>query len=113
MGSIPAHVYAQMGKDVVVEAYEGSGAYGPVYAAPATVRCLVEDDRRMVRDDGGREVISETTLYGPLSTVCPPESRVTLPASLAVPSRVATVIVTRQVDGGSFPVPSHLEVSLT
>lgn len=107
MAGIPPFLYAQMGHDVVVEAYEGSGAYGPVYAAPVTVRCLVEDDRRMVRDDGGREVISETTLYGPLSTVIPPESKVTLAG------RTATVIVTRRVDGGSFPVPSHLEVSLT
>lgn len=93
---------------VTVEAYEGDTAYGPRYAATVTVRCFVEEQTRTVRDREGQEVVSSTTFYAPLETVCPAESRVTLPTG-----RQATVIAALRHDGGGLPTPDHLEVQLT
>lgn len=92
---------------VTVEAYQGDSAYGPRYAAPVTVRCFVEEQTRAVRNHEGEEVISSSTFYAPLATVCPAESRVTLPTG-----RVTTVIAALRRDGGGLPTPDHLEVQL-
>ncbi|MHA4819329.1 hypothetical protein ACXZ65_33825 [Streptomyces aculeolatus] len=93
---------------VVVEAYEGTGAYGPVYSAPVTVRCLLDEQTRMVRSSTGDEVTSTSTAYAPLSTTAPPKSRITLPDG-----RRTTVIAALRRDAGALPVPEHLEVQLT
>jgi hypothetical protein len=93
--------------EVTVEAYEGDGAYGPVYAAPVTVRCFLDQKTRTVVDKEGQEVVSHGTLYAPLATVCPPESRITLPNG-----DTATVINALRHDGGGLPTPDHLEVQL-
>lgn len=90
---------------ITVEAYAGAGAYGPVYAAPVTVRCLLDEQTRLVRSPSGGEVTSSSTALCPLDTVCPPASRVTLPDG-----RITTVINSLRRDGGPLPVPSHLEV---
>ncbi|GAA2772803.1 hypothetical protein [Saccharopolyspora taberi] len=108
MAGIPRFLLAQAGSDVVIEAYEGSGAYGDIYGDPVTVRAVVDASRRLVRDDAGTEVVSETTLYAPLSTVAPAGSRVTLPDGTS-----STVITAKRRDGGRLPVPSHVEVVLT
>lgn len=93
--------------EVTVEAYQGDGAYGPVYAAPATVRCFVDDKRRLVRTAEGDEAVSETTLYvGDLTADIPPESRVT------VNGRTTTVLTVSRLDGAGLPTPDHLEVAL-
>jgi hypothetical protein len=49
--------------EVTVETFTGSGAFGPAYAAPATVRGKVDMTRRLVRDANGAEVVSEMTVY--------------------------------------------------
>lgn len=50
-------------KDLVaVETYSGDGAYGPVFAAPVTVKVNVDQTRRLVRNPAGDEVVSEATL---------------------------------------------------
>lgn len=108
VGGIPGWLLRVMGQDVTVEAFEGDGSFGPAYAAAVTVRALVEDTRRLVRDEAGTEVVSASTLRVPLGTVCPAGSRVTLPDG-----RTATVITAARYDGGGFPVPSHLEVAVT
>ncbi|HZM83828.1 MAG TPA: hypothetical protein VFC19_49550 [Candidatus Limnocylindrales bacterium] len=90
----------------IIEPYQGNSPSGPVYGLPVHIRCFAEDQRRLVRDDQGTEIISETTLYCPLSTVAPAESRVT------VAGRVSTVIVARRRDGAGLPTPDHLEVSV-
>lgn len=108
MAGIPRWLLAQMGQTVTVEAYEGEGAYGPIYAPPVTVRMLVDHARRLVRDSTGAEVTSETTLRAPLSTRAPAHSRVTLPGGTT-----SIVITARAHDGGRLPVPSHLEIDLT
>lgn len=93
---------------VTVETLTGSGGEGDVFAAPVTVPCFVEDERRLVRGPDGREVISETTLYAPAGTTSlAPGSRVTLT------SRVATIIAAAVLDGGALDLPDHIVANLT
>jgi hypothetical protein len=90
---------------VAIEAYQGSGAYGPRYATPVNSRAYVEDKRRLVRDPSGAQVVSETTVVLPLSAGdVPPQSRLT------VNGRVRTVITTNRFEHPA--APSHLEVML-
>ncbi|MBB4915094.1 hypothetical protein [Streptosporangium saharense] len=88
----------------VVEPFEGDSAYGPVYGAPVTVRCLADDERRRVRDSKGDEVVSEITLYMEPGVRCPAGSQVT------VNGRTTTVIAFRIRDAGGLPTPDHVEV---
>jgi hypothetical protein len=94
--------------EVAVERYEGDSAVGPLYGAPVTVRCFLEEKTRLVRAPDGREVTSSSTFYCRLDAVdAPPESRVTLPDG-----RQTTVIDQARHDGGGLPTPDHLEVQL-
>jgi len=107
---IAAHIPAPA--TITVEAYEGPGAYGPVYAAPAQVSpCVVEDTRRLVRvqtqDAAGHEAVSSTTVYAPPETTAPPGSRVTLPSG-----RTAKVLAASHLDAHGHPLPEHLELAL-
>lgn len=97
---------------VVVEPYQGSGAYGDVYGAPTAVTpCVVEDTRRLVRvqtqDAAGHEAVSSTTVYAPPETTAPPGSRVTLPSG-----RTARVLAASHLDAHGHPLPEHLELAL-
>lgn len=97
---------------VVVEAYQGSGAYGDVYATSVDVTpCVVEDTRRLVRvqtqDAAGAEAVSSTTVYAPPDTVAPPGSRVILPSG-----RVARVLAVARLDDHGIGLPSHVEIAL-
>lgn len=105
MGVIPRWLLRHT---VIIEAYEGSSAVGPVYGAPAEVSSFVDEKRRKVRDSAGEEVISECTVFCDLGVVAPPKSRVTLPSG-----RQAWVITESRFDGGGLPVPDHLELALT
>lgn len=64
---------------VTVEAYEGTGAYGPIYSDPVTVAARVETVRKLVRSKTGDEVVAEATVYVQPGLTCPPESLITLP----------------------------------
>ncbi|WP_157894869.1 hypothetical protein [Saccharopolyspora erythraea] len=44
MIGIPAFVLAQAGQNVTIESFGGSGAYGDVFGAPATVRARCRRD---------------------------------------------------------------------
>lgn len=95
-----------------IEAYEGSGAYGDIYAAAVQVSpCVVEDSVRLVRvqtqDAAGSEQVSSTTVYAPLATVAPPGSRVTLPSG-----RIARVLAASRITAHGHPLPEHLELAL-
>lgn len=95
-----------------VEAYAGSGGYGPVYAAPADLApCVVEEVTRLVRaqtqDADGQEVTSSTTVYGPFGAVAPPGSRITLPSG-----RVTRVLAVSRLDAHGLPLPEHTELAL-
>lgn len=96
---------------VSVQAYEGSGAYGPVYAAAADVTpCVVEQTRRLVRvqtaDADGAEQVSSTTVYAPPGTTCPPGSLVTWSG------RTSVVLAREDLDDHGLNLPSHAELSL-
>lgn len=92
---------------IEVEAYEGSGAYGDVYASPVTVRCFLDQQTRMVRAADGADTTSSSTAYCLLATVAPPGSRVTLPDG-----RRTVVINALRRDGGGLATPDHLEVQM-
>lgn len=97
---------------VQVQAYQGSGAFGDVFAAAVPVTpCVVEDTRRLVRvqtqDAAGAEQVSSSTVFAPVDTVCPAGSRVTVPDRPA--ARV--LAVSRLTDHG-LGLPEHLEISL-
>lgn len=74
----------------VVEAYEGDGAYGPVYAGPVTLLCHVDSRRVLTRNAEGDEVTGEQTLrFGPdAQGRIAPESRVNVHGR---PAQVLTV----------------------
>lgn len=94
---------------VTVEPYRGTESWGqPTYAAAYEVACFVDNKRRLVRAADGHEVVSETTVYAPLDTDCPVDSRVTL----ASDGRQARVLDVKRRDGGGMPTPDHLEIVL-
>lgn len=93
------------------EAYEGSGAYGDVYADAAEVTpCVVQAMRRRVRvqtqDAAGEEALSETAVFCPPGTVLPPGSRVTLPDG-----RVTRVLVASTLNASGHDLPEHVELA--
>lgn len=94
---------------VTVETYTGAGAYGPVYAAPVTISCFVDDSAKLTRHQAGDEVVSGTTIYAPpeTATILTVQSRVT------VNGRVARVITANSMDGDAFGLPSHVVATLT
>lgn len=99
-------------RTITVEAYQGSGAYGDVYAAPAPVAgCVIEQTRRLVRvqtqDAAGDEAVSSTTVYAPPGTVAPARSRVTLPGGV-----VAKVLASSFLDAHGLDEPEHVELAL-
>jgi hypothetical protein len=99
-------------RTIQVEAYEGSGAYGDVYAAPADVAlCVVDDTTRLVRvqtqDAAGAEQVSSTTVFVPPDTVAPPGSRVTIGTRTA-----RAVLVASYLDAHGQPLPEHWELNL-
>lgn len=97
---------------VQVERLSGSGAYGNRYGAATTELAAIDDRRRMVRDAGGTEVVSESTVLLPIATAdIPLGSRVTLPAAFG--ARRATVLAVSRHDSGGQPTPNHLELALT
>lgn len=90
---------------ITVEPYQGAGAYGPVYGPPVTVRCLLDQQTRMVRAPDGADTVSGTTAYCPPGTTAPPGSRLTLPDG-----RTTTVIAALSRDSAGLATPDHLEV---
>ncbi|MFF1790751.1 hypothetical protein ACFVX9_30340 [Kitasatospora sp. NPDC058243] len=94
---------------ITILPYLGDSAYGPKYGPPQPgVRCLLDDQTRLVRAADGREVTSTSTAYCLPGTTCPAGSRVTLPSG-----RQTTVIAALARDGGGLPTPDHVEVQLT
>lgn len=91
--------------------YQGTGAYGPVYGDPVPVECWIEDVVKLVNDSKGQEVVSTTTVMGPLDKADThvPNSEITLPSG-----RVAHVISLARHDSGSLDLEiDHFEAYLT
>lgn len=51
---------------VTVKTYQGSGAYGDLWGDPVTVNCWIEDGSKLVLNANGDEVVSTTSVHGPL-----------------------------------------------
>lgn len=83
---------------VVFEDYEGEGAYGGVFAAPRSVRCIADAMTRLVVNDKGEQVVSQLTLRVRPGDEAAPESQVTYG------DRVSRVIAvrTRKAAGRAF-----------
>jgi hypothetical protein len=92
---------------VIVEPYLGQSASGPRYGPAVPVRCFIDDARRLVRNEAGVQVVSESTVYCRLDVTAPPKSRVN------VFGREAFVITAKRRDSAGLPTPDHLELVLT
>jgi hypothetical protein len=94
---------------VQVETRIGQNAIGDVWADPVTVSCFVNDQTHLVRSQHDEEVVSQSIVYAPIdqAALFAADSKVT------VSGRVARVITTNANDGGTLPLPSHVEVHLT
>lgn len=104
MTAMPGYL---MPHTVTVAPYMGDGAYGPTYGAPTVVRCLLDEQTRLVRDKDGRQVSSTSTIYCLLATDAPPGSKATLPDG-----RQTFVIAALRRSGPGLGTPDHLEVQL-
>lgn len=96
---------------VIVRTLTGSGGMGQTFADPVDVVCFVDDQRRLVRDTHGAEIVSESTVLDvdtAHAATWAPGSLVTLPSG-----REATVITCAVRTSGDLDLPDHLEVSLT
>lgn len=110
MGRIPQNLLVHT---VTVRRFLGSGATGNLYAPAASIPCFVEDNRQLVRNTDGREVVSQTTVYAaPETAYIPPESEVDVPPIGAFPARTTTVIRSTNHDGGGLATPDHVEANL-
>jgi len=89
---------------VTVEPYEGQGAAGPIYGTGYTVRCLIDNKRRLVRGIDGDQVVSNATVYCAPGTRIPPQSRIDLG------DRTAVVIDAAVREHSGLPTPDHVEV---
>jgi hypothetical protein len=114
---------------VTVETFEGTGASGPVYAAPATVQCYLDSSTKLIRAGDGEQVVSSSRVYCSVADAWrfTPDSRVTQPAPAIYPSdavfpesalwppadRAAQVITTNQLDAPGLGLPEHTVVYLT
>ena len=92
---------------VTVEAYLGSGSKGDLYAAPETVRCLIDEQTKQVTSPGGQLTTSGSSYIARPDHRPPPNSRVMLPDG-----RKTKVITIARADGGRLPVPSNTQVFL-
>ncbi|WP_439662856.1 hypothetical protein ACSHWB_16240 [Lentzea sp. HUAS TT2] len=95
---------------VTVRPYLGTGAYGDVWGDPVVVReVFVEDRRRLVRNQSGEEVVSESTVRTRPGVRIPVGSKVTVWQGTSL-ERTARVITTNSFD---HPASwSHIEVAL-
>lgn len=104
MSSVPTWLLRHT---VLVEEYLGSGAYGDVYGPTTSVKCLVVDQIKMVRNGQGEEVQSSSS-YITLPGHTPAEgSRVTTNLGFR-----RTVVALTQVTAPGLPTPDNSQVFL-
>lgn len=100
-----------MQHQIIIEPRLGTGGGGSeLYGAAVTLTGFYDAKRRIVRTatnetSTGDEELAEGTFYTDRGPSVPVNSRVTLPDGRS--SRVLQVL---DRDGGSLPVPSHLEI---
>lgn len=95
--------------ETTVRTHEGHGPFGETYADPVTVPCFIEGRRQLVRDQNGREVTSEATIYGPAH-----RGDLFLPESTAtVNGDERTIITLAKHYSGALDLPDHFEATTT
>ena len=62
---------------VTIKDYEGDGAYGPTYSDPYEVQGYFQQEREVVKDQEGNEVVSDAQLFTSEDIKPPPESIIT------------------------------------
>jgi hypothetical protein len=97
---------------ITVEAWQGAGAYGDVYAAPVAVGpCVIDESTRRVavqtQDAQGGNDVSSSTVFVPPDTAAAAGSRVTLPSG-----RITRVLAVARLDAHGLDLPEHVELSL-
>ena len=92
-----------------VRTYEGSGPFGSTYADPVTVPCFIEGRRQLVRDQNGREVVAEATVYGHITH----GHRFTPESTATVDGDERTVLTIATHYSGALDLPDHFEATTT
>ncbi len=96
--------------EVTIRALTGSGGMGDTYAAPVTVPAFVIDERALVRDASGAEVVSSTQVHLGFDVVAPLGSLVTVWPGITG-EREATVITSSRA---AHPrLPAYQTLALT
>ena len=62
---------------VTIKEYEGDGAYGPTYSDPYEVKGYFQQERKLVKDDEGNEIVSDAQFFTSEDIEPPPESIIT------------------------------------
>lgn len=62
---------------VSIKEYEGDGAYGPIYSNPYEIKGYFQQERKVVKDQDGNEVISDAQFFTSEDIEPPTESIVT------------------------------------
>lgn len=96
-------------QQVTVETLTAPTSFGEQYAAPVTVTCFINDTRNLIRNGEGEQVVSETTLYAPLST----ESTFAEGSRVTVNGRHARVLKLSRRDSAGPVNAHHVQVALT
>ncbi|SDL17994.1 hypothetical protein SAMN04488074_109209 [Lentzea albidocapillata subsp. violacea] len=96
---------------VTVRPYLGTGAYGDVWGDPVVVReVFVEDRRRLVRNQSGEELVSESTVRTRPGVRIPVSSKVTVWQGTPL-ERTGRVITTSVFE--HLSTWSHIEIALS
>lgn len=89
---LPTHLTPH---EVTIKPLTGEGSHGPVFGQAVTVPAFVVDERVLVRDDSGAEVVSSTAVHLDFDVAAPPGSLVTVWPGVAG-EREAVVISTER-----------------
>ncbi|MGW6455509.1 hypothetical protein ACWF94_06195 [Streptomyces sp. NPDC055078] len=93
--------------EITIEPYAGESGTGSVYGPPGAVRCLLDEQTRMVRSPSGDLVTSTATAYCGVGTVAPSLSQATLPNG-----RRTTVIAAKDRSAKGLGTPDHVEIQM-
>ena len=64
---------------VAIKEYEGDGAYGPIFSEPYEVQGYFQQERKVVKDQEGNEVVSDAQFFTSENIRPPTESLVYFP----------------------------------
>jgi hypothetical protein len=93
-----------------VETLTGSGPTGRVFAAPVTVRGLLDDGIIRQQSATGEELVQKSVFYADIAD----EAKFAVDSRITVNGRLTTVASVRRREAGStFAQVAHVEVDLS